>query len=64
MENLFIPKNQDKTVISIRLNNDMIKQIDELAAKSDVSRNELIRQMLEFCLERTKESNNKKVSES
>ena len=64
MNDTFIPKNQDKTVISIRLNNDMIKQIDDMATKADVSRNELIRQMLEFCLERTAQEKNKKVSES
>jgi metal-responsive CopG/Arc/MetJ family transcriptional regulator len=56
MKNTFIPKNQDKTIISIRLNNSMIKQIDELAAESNVSRNELIRQLLEFSLERTAEN--------
>ena len=56
MKNTFIPKNQDKTMISIRLNNSMIKQIDELAAESNVSRNELIRQLLEFSLQRTSEN--------
>jgi metal-responsive CopG/Arc/MetJ family transcriptional regulator len=59
MKNTFIPKNQNKTVISIRINNTMIKQIEELAAESNVSRNELIRQLLEFSLERTSE--NKKM---
>lgn len=59
MKNTFIPKNQNKTVISIRINNTMIKQIEELAAESNVSRNELIRQLLEFSLERTAE--NKKM---
>jgi len=56
MKNTFIPKNQDKTVISIRINNSMIKQIDKLAAESNVSRNELIRQLLEFSLQRTGEN--------
>jgi metal-responsive CopG/Arc/MetJ family transcriptional regulator len=67
MNNTFIPKNQDKTVISIRLNNDMIKMIYDLARTADVSRNELIRKILEFGLERTaenKQEENKKVSES
>ena len=52
MNNSFIPKNVDKDVISIRLNKSMIKELDVLSTKADVSRNELIRQMLEFCLER------------
>ena len=56
MKNTFIPKNQDKTVISIRINNSMIKQIEKLAEESNVSRNELIRQLLEFSLERTAEN--------
>jgi len=60
MKNTFIPKNQNKTVISIRINNTMIKKIEELAAESNVSRNELIRQLLEFSLERTAENKKNK----
>ena len=59
MKNTFIPKNQDKTIFTIRINNSMMKQIEKLAAESNVSRNELIRQLLEFALERTAE--NKKL---
>ena len=53
MKNLFIPKNQNKTVVSLRIHNSMLKMIDELAIQSDVSRNELIRQLLEFALQRS-----------
>ncbi len=48
--NEFKPVKQEKTVISIRLDVDMLKNIDELSAKSDISRNELIVQCIDFAL--------------
>ena len=50
LKNEFKPVKQEKTVISIRLDVDMLKNIDELSAKSDISRNELIVQCIDFAL--------------
>ena len=46
----FIPQKQDKEVISIRLPADLLKEIDENAAKADISRNEFINQCIDFAL--------------
>lgn len=48
--NNFKPTKQEKTVISIRLDIDMLKIIDKVSAKTDISRNELIIQCIEFAL--------------
>lgn len=47
----FIPTRSEKIVISIRLENEKINKIDEIATKIDISRNELINQCLDFALE-------------
>ena len=47
----FIPQKQDKEVISIRLPADLLKEIDENAAKADISRNEFINQFIIFSLQ-------------
>ena len=52
MNDKFIPKIPDKSVISVRLENVLIKRIDELSAKQKMSRNELIKQCINFALER------------
>jgi len=52
MNDKFIPKIPDKSVISVRLENVLIKKIDELSAKQKMSRNELIKQCINFALER------------
>ena len=52
MNDKFIPRNQDKSVISIRLEDMTIKKIDELANENRMSRNEFIKQCIEFALER------------
>ena len=44
----------EKTVISIRLNNDKLEQIDKIAHQVDISRNELILQCIEFALSHKK----------
>ena len=49
--NYFIPQKPDKEVISIRLPSELLKQIDENAAKADISRNEFINQCILFALE-------------
>lgn len=44
-----INKNE-KVVISMRLNIDKLERIDKLAAKIDISRNQLIDQCIEYAL--------------
>ncbi len=50
----FKPVKQEKTIISIRLDVDLLKKIDELAYKTDISRNELIIQCIDFAIKNTK----------
>lgn len=52
MNDKFIPKIPKRSVISIRLENEMISSIDELSKKNDMSRNELIKQCIIFAMER------------
>ena len=49
--NYFIPQKPDKEVISIWLPSELLKQIDENAAKADISRNEFINQCILFAME-------------
>jgi len=56
----FIPTKSEKIVISIRLENEKINKIDEIATKIDISRNELINQCLDFALENLEFNQNKK----
>ena len=56
MKDRFIPKTQDKSVISVRLDDVLIANIDELSRAKKISRNELIRQCIEFALERIDDS--------
>lgn len=44
-----IPKNE-KIVISIRLNIDKVEEIDKIAMQTDISRNQLINQCIEYAL--------------
>lgn len=46
----FIPTKSEKIVISIRIENEKIDKIDEIANKIDISRNELINQCLDYAL--------------
>lgn len=48
--NDFNPVKQEKTVISIRLSVDMLKAIDKVSSDTDISRNELIIQCIEYAL--------------
>lgn len=50
----FIPIKQEKTVISIRIDVDMLKNIDKLSQKTDISRNELIIQCIDYALDNLK----------
>lgn len=47
----FIPTKSEKIVISIRMENEKIDKIDEIANKIDISRNELINQCLNYALD-------------
>ena len=48
--NTFKPKKAEKEVISIRIDSELLGEVDKTAAKSDISRNELIVQCVEFAL--------------
>ena len=47
----FIPYKQEKEVISIRLDSELLKTVDAAADKADISRNEFINQCISFALE-------------
>jgi metal-responsive CopG/Arc/MetJ family transcriptional regulator len=47
----FVPIEQSKTLISIRLNDLTIEKIDKMANAANLSRNEMIKQMLDYVLE-------------
>lgn len=46
----FKPTKTEKTVISIRLDVDMLNEIDIIANKADISRNEFILQCIDYAL--------------
>ncbi len=46
----FKPIKQEKTVISIRLDSDILKTVDKLSNETDISRNEFIVQCIEYAL--------------
>ena len=52
MKDKFIPKAQDKSVISVRLEDALIEHLDEYSKQKKMSRNEFIRQCIVFALER------------
>lgn len=47
----FSPKKPEKEVISMRISTDILKLIDKKAASIDISRNELMTQMIAFALQ-------------
>lgn len=51
----FRPLKTEKTVISIRLDVDMLKTVDDLSAKTDISRNEFIVQCIDYALKNLKQ---------
>ncbi len=51
------PLTNDKIIISLRMNIDKLEQIDTIAGESDISRNELINQCIEFALEHIEQNN-------
>ncbi len=48
--NEFKPVKSEKTVISIRLDADVLKVLDDVSHKIDISRNELIVQCIDYAL--------------
>ncbi len=46
----FKPIKQEKNVISIRIDSDILKAIDDQSAKIDISRNEFIVQCIEYAM--------------
>ncbi|MGN1421264.1 MAG: ribbon-helix-helix domain-containing protein [Eubacterium sp.] len=46
----FKPKKLEKDVISIRITTDLLEQVDKIACKNDISRNELIVQCIEYAI--------------
>lgn len=46
----FVPKKNEKEVISIRIPTDLLFEIDSLAAKIGISRNEFINQSIIFAI--------------
>ena len=52
--NEFKPVKQEKSVISIRIDSELLKIIDELSLKTDISRNEFIVQCIEYALNNIK----------
>ena len=47
---VFIPQKPDTEVISVRLSSELLREIDQNAAKVDISRNEFINQCIRFAL--------------
>ena len=47
----FKPTKNEKTVISIRIEQETLNIIDEIAKRTDISRNEVINQCLKYSIE-------------
>lgn len=54
----FSPKKPEKEVISMRISSDTLKLIDKKAASIDISRNELMTQMIAFALQNMEDDTN------
>ncbi len=54
MTNEFKPIKQEKSVISIRIDSDILKIIDDESLKADISRNEFIVQCIEYAIKNMK----------
>lgn len=48
--NNFKPTKQEKTVISIRIDTDLLKTIDKYSVDTDISRNEFIVQCIKYAI--------------
>ncbi len=49
--NKFIPQKTEKEVISIRIDTNVLKRLDQIASKKSISRNQLINQSIQFALD-------------
>lgn len=50
----FKPVKPEKTIISIRLDSEVLKVIDKISNDTDISRNEFITQCIDYALEHFK----------
>lgn len=46
----FNPSKMEKSVITIRIENDLLREIDDLSGEIDISRNEFIIQCINFAM--------------
>ncbi|MDO5437850.1 MAG: ribbon-helix-helix domain-containing protein [bacterium] len=46
----FKPKKTEKVIISIRIDYDILKKIDKISSDTEISRNELISQCIDYAL--------------
>ena len=46
----FNPSKTEKTVITIRVDTDLLREIDDLSGQTDISRNEFILQCIAFAI--------------
>ena len=53
---LFHPNKHEKTVISVRIDKELLDKIDKVAGDANLSRNEIICQSIEFALNNTEPS--------
>ena len=53
----FVVKKPEKEVISMRISTEILEKLDSMAAEADISRNELINQMIAFALEHMDDQN-------
>ncbi|MBQ8891289.1 MAG: CopG family transcriptional regulator [Bacilli bacterium] len=56
----FQPSKSEKVVISIRIEDYKLEEIDKIASKIDISRNELINQCLDYAINNLEFKNIKK----
>lgn len=47
----FKPKKQEKDVISIRIDTELLEKVDKLSSDVDISRNEFIVQCIEYAID-------------
>ena len=58
----FAPAKREKQVISIRIEQLILKKVDEIANTIDISRNEVINQCIKYAIENSDFSDRKKNS--
>ena len=50
MENKFLPQKNNKIIITLRIDSELINKLDAIAFNIDISRNQLILQCIHFAL--------------